>query len=54
MNLIREILRLTVLATDDMNADEKVIRINHLLIDALTETELPLKFGHDEKRSPLI
>lgn len=44
--VLREILRLTVIVGDDMTAEEKLIRIKHLLIDALTENshDAPLKF----------
>jgi len=50
MNLIREILRITVILDDEISAEERVIRIKHLLVDALTEIEAPIKFGNDDEK----
>lgn len=52
MALVREILRVTVLMNDDVSAEEKVIRIKSLLIEALTENvnDAPIKFGNDDEK----
>jgi hypothetical protein len=45
LGMIREIAKILFLDDESMTHEEKIIRVKNILVDILTESEAPPKFG---------